>query len=33
MPMSAGAASIANAATREKACVENVREVAIVTED
>jgi hypothetical protein len=31
--MSAGAASMANAATREKAWVENIREVAIVSAD
>jgi hypothetical protein len=33
MPRSAGAANIANAATRENARVENIREVAIVTAD
>ena len=33
MPTSAGRASIANAATSEKARVENIREVAIVSAD
>ena len=33
MPVSAGAASMANAATRDKARVENIREFAIVCAD
>jgi hypothetical protein len=33
MPRSASAANTANAATRENARVENIREVAIVTAD
>jgi hypothetical protein len=33
MPRSAGAANTANAATRDNARVENIREVAIVTAD